>query len=119
MSIRRLHNDARLSQIVIHQRTVYLAGQVANDLSSDIEQQTAETLQNVERLLLEAGSDISHLLSVTIYLKDIEAHFAGMNEVWDRWFPAGSAPARATLEARLCEPEILVEMSVVAALREG
>jgi enamine deaminase RidA (YjgF/YER057c/UK114 family) len=53
---------------------------------------------------------------VTIYLKDIEADFEGMNQVWDQWLPEGLAPARATVEARLCEPEILVELSVIAAL---
>jgi enamine deaminase RidA (YjgF/YER057c/UK114 family) len=116
MSIRRLHSDSRLSQIVIHGSTVYLAGQVADDLETGIEQQTRETLANIERLLAEAGSDATRILSVTIYLKDIEAHFAGMNAVWDQWLPAGSTPARATVEARLCEPQILVEMSVVAAL---
>ncbi|MGH8464704.1 MAG: Rid family hydrolase, partial [Pseudomonas sp.] len=51
-----------------------------------------------------------------IYLKDIDAHFQGMNSVWDSWLPKGVAPARATVEAKLCEPEILVELSVVAAL---
>jgi enamine deaminase RidA (YjgF/YER057c/UK114 family) len=53
---------------------------------------------------------------VTIYLKDIDAHFAGMNSVWDKWLPKGVAPARATVEAKLCEPEILVEFSVTAAM---
>ncbi|EQM78899.1 RidA family protein [Stutzerimonas stutzeri] len=116
MPIQRLHTDARMSQIVIHRGTVYLAGQVGEDLSAGIEQQTRETLENIERLLRQAGTDKQHILSVTIYLKDIEADFAGMNAVWDSWLPTGVAPARATVEARLCEPEILVELSVVAAL---
>lgn len=116
MSIRRLHSDQRLSQIVIHNQTVYLAGQVGEDMAAGVEQQTRETLANIERLLAEAGTDASRILSVTIYLKDIDADFAGMNAVWDSWLPAGTTPARATVEAKLCEPEILVEMSVVAAL---
>ena len=45
-----------------------------------------------------------------------DADFAGMNSVWDEWLPKGAQPARATVEAKLCEPEILVELSVVAAL---
>ncbi|TLX58697.1 RidA family protein, partial [Stutzerimonas nosocomialis] len=89
-----------------------------DDLSAGIEQQTRETLAAIEALLAEAGSDKRHILSVTIYLKDIDAHFAGMNAVWDQWLPEGVAPARATVEAKLCEPEILVELSVVAALPE-
>jgi len=105
-----------MSQIVVHGSTVYLAGQVGEDMNAGIEQQTRETLENIERLLAEAGTDKQHLLSVTIYLKDIDADFAGMNAVWDKWLPEGVAPARATVEAKLCEPEILVELSVVAAL---
>ena len=116
MAIQRQLTNERMSQIVAHNGTVYLAGQVGDDLSAGIEQQTRETLGNIERLLDLAGTDKNHLLSVTIYLKDIDAHFEGMNAVWDQWLPKGVAPARATVEAKLCEPQILVELSVVAAL---
>ncbi|WP_304640330.1 RidA family protein [Pseudomonas sp.] len=117
MSVQRLHTNRRMSQVVIHQNTVYLAGQVAadDDLSADAATQTRSTLNEIEKLLAEAGTDKTRLLSVTIYLKDIERDFEAMNSVWDTWLPEGTAPARATVEARLCEPEILVEMSVVAA----
>ncbi|MFO2461865.1 RidA family protein [Pseudomonas sp. 15FMM2] len=116
MSIQRQLTNERMSQIVVHSGTVYLAGQVGDDMSAGIEQQTRETLANIERLLDLAGTDKSKLLSVTIYLKDIDADFAGMNAVWDQWLPKGVAPARATVESKLCEPQILVELSVVAAL---
>lgn len=116
MSIQRQLTNERMSQIVVHSGTVYLAGQVGDDMSAGIEQQTRETLANIERLLDLAGTDKTKLLSVTIYLKDIDADFAGMNAVWDKWLPQGVAPARATVESKLCEPEILVELSVVAAL---
>ena len=116
MSVQRQLTNERMSQIVIHNGTVYLAGQVGDDMNAGIEQQTRETLANIERLLDLAGTDKSRLLSVTIYLKDIDAHFAGMNSVWDQWLPKGVAPARATVESKLCEPQILVELSVVAAL---
>lgn len=117
MAIQRLHTDRRMSQIVVHQDTVYLAGQVAadDDLDKDAATQTRSTLLEIEKRLTEAGSDKTRVLSVTIYLSDINADFAAMNQVWDQWLPAGTAPARATVEARLCEPEILVEMSVIAA----
>ena len=116
MSVQRQLTNERMSQIVVHSGTVYLAGQVGDDMSAGIEQQTRETLANIERLLDLAGTDKTRLLSVTIYLKDIDADFAGMNAVWDKWLPKGAAPARATVESKLCEPEILVELSVVAAL---
>ncbi len=116
MPIQRQLTNERMSQVVVHNGTVYLAGQVGDDMSAGIEQQTRETLANIERLLDLAGTDKSRLLSVTIYLRDIDAHFEGMNSVWDKWLPKGVAPARATVESKLCEPEILVELSVVAAL---
>ncbi|MCK9797425.1 hypothetical protein BK634_02040 [Pseudomonas chlororaphis] len=116
MSIQRQLTNERMSQIVVHSGTVYLAGQVGDDLQAGVEQQTRETLANIERLLDLAGTDKSKLLSATIYLKDIDAHFEGMNSVWDQWLPKGVAPARAAVEAKLCEPEILVEISIVAAL---
>lgn len=121
MSIQRQHANARMSQIVIHQNTVYLAGQVAadDDLAKDAGEQTRSTLAEIEKLLAQAGTDKTRILSVTIYLKDIDADFAAMNRVWDQWLPQGSAPARATVEAKLCEPEILVEMSVIAAIPQG
>ena len=116
MSVQRQLINERLSQIVTFNNTVYLAGQVGDDMAAGIEQQTRETLNSIERLLELAGTDKTRLLSVTIYLKDIDADFEGMNSVWDQWLPKGVAPARATVEAKLCEPEILVELSVVAAL---
>lgn len=116
MSIERLHSNKRMSLVVKHQGTVYLAGEVANDFQAGIAQQTRETLNNIERLLDEAGTDKNHILSATIYLKDIDAHFAGMNDVWDQWAPAGKAPARAAVEAKMCEEGILVEISIIAAL---
>ena len=116
MSIQRQLTNERMSQIVVHSGTVYLAGQVGDDMNAGIDQQTRETLANIERLLDLAGTDKTRLLSVTIYLKDIDADFAGMNAVWDKWLPKGVAPARATVESKLCEPEILGELSGVAAL---
>jgi enamine deaminase RidA (YjgF/YER057c/UK114 family) len=116
MVIQRQLTNERMSQIVAHNGVVYLAGQVGDDMAAGIEQQTRETLASIERLLDLAGSSKEHLLSVTIYLKDIDAHFEGMNAVWDQWLPKGVAPARATVQARLCEPGILVELSVTAAL---
>ncbi|MDH0745923.1 RidA family protein [Pseudomonas sp. GD03842] len=116
MSVQRQLTNERMSQIVAHNGTLYLAGQVANDLNAGIEQQIRETLGNIERLLDLAGTDTTRLLSVTIYLKDIDAHFAAMNSVWDTWLPKGVAPARATVEAKMAAPNVLIEISVIAAL---
>lgn len=115
MSIQRLLSDTRMSAIVKHGQTVYLAGEVANDLEGDIEAQTGETLANIESLLAQAGTDKGRILSATIYLRDIETDFAGMNRVWGRWLAQGTAPARATVQAALCDRRMRVEISVVAA----
>src|ERR1043165_6956485 len=98
MSVQRQLTNERMSQIVTHNGTVYLAGQVGDDMNAGIEQQTRETLANIERLLDLAGTVKNRLLSVTIYLKDIDAHFAGMNSVWDQWLPKRSEERRVGKE---------------------
>jgi enamine deaminase RidA (YjgF/YER057c/UK114 family) len=82
MAVTRHHVGARLSEIAIHNGTVYLAGQIAEDTEQDISGQTREVLGHIDRLLEEANSDKSHLLSVQIYVSDI-ANFPAMNAVWD------------------------------------
>ena len=116
MAVIRHHVGARLSETAIHNGTVYLAGQIAEDTAQDIRGQTREVLGHIDRLLAEADSDKSLLLSVQIYISDM-VHFGGMNVVWDEWAPAGNTPPRATVEAKLANPECLVEIVVVAAQR--
>ncbi len=114
MSITRIDTTPRTSRIVEHNGTIYLCGQIAKDDTRDIKEQTATTLENVEELLNKSGSDKKHILSVTIYIRDMK-DFSDMNEVWDTWFEEGHKPARACVEARMARPELLIEMSVVAA----
>ena len=116
MAITRLESGQRMSKAVTHNDTVYLCGQVAGDESAGIQGQTRTMLEKVEALLVRAGSDKRHILSATLYIKDMK-YFAGMNEVWEQWVPQGCAPARACVEARMARPELLVEVSVVAALK--
>ena len=114
MEIQRHHVGKRLSEIAVHNGTVYLAGQIAENTDQDIVGQTREVLGYVDRLLGEAGSDKSRILSCQIYIASM-AHFAGMNEVWDGWVVPGATPPRATVEAKLANPACLVEIVVVAA----
>ncbi|MYM66920.1 RidA family protein [Pseudoduganella sp. FT55W] len=116
MEIKRLHVGKRLSEVAIHNNTVYLAGQIPDDLSLDIKGQTREVLAHIDRLLGESGSDKTCILSCQIYLKDM-ADFPGMNEEWDAWVPQGHTPPRATVEAKLYDPRVLVEIIVIAAQR--
>lgn len=117
MDITRIHTSARGSGIVINNGVVYLSGQVADDPSADIQEQTRSILAKIDVLLEEAGSDKEHLLSVSIYLRDIDNHFAPMNEVWNAWLPEGKGPARACVEARMARAALLVEICVTAAVR--
>ncbi len=102
--------------IVTHNNTVYLSGQVAEDPHADITRQTQSTLARVDELLIEAGTDREHLLSATIYLRNIDRDFAPMNDVWNAWVIDGHQPARACVEAHLARKALLVEICVIAAL---
>ncbi|WP_448548811.1 RidA family protein [Thalassotalea fusca] len=114
--IERIETKARMSKIVKHNGTVYLCGQVCEDAIDDITGQTQTMLAKVESLLEQAGSSKEHMLSATIYLKTM-ADFAKMNDVWDAWVPEGHAPARACVQAAMARDVLLVEISVVAALK--
>jgi len=116
MAVIRHHVGKRLSEIAVHNGTVYLAGQIAEDTNQDITGQTREVLDHIDRLLKEANSDKSLLLSAQIYLSDM-TYFGGMNAVWDDWVAQDAAPPRATVEAKLANPECLIEIVVVAAQR--
>ncbi|MEZ5676310.1 Enamine deaminase RidA, house cleaning of reactive enamine intermediates, YjgF/YER057c/UK114 family [Thalassovita litoralis] len=111
--ITRIGVGARMSQAVVHNGTVYLAGQVGE--GATVAEQTRDCLAQVDALLAQAGSSKEAILSTTIWLADM-ADFADMNSVWDEWVPAGHTPARATGEAKLAAPKYKVEIIVVAAV---
>ena len=115
MSIQRHHVGKRLANMVVHAGTIYLAGQVGDDLSADITTQAKQVLAQIDRLLGEAGSDKTRILSATIYLPDMN-DFAAMNAVWEAWVPAGQPPARATVQAKLAAPGYKIEIQVIAAV---
>jgi enamine deaminase RidA (YjgF/YER057c/UK114 family) len=115
MSIERLHVGKRMSQAVIRDDTVYLAGQVAqNAAGRSVAEQTQDVLAEIDRLLAQAGSDKSKLLTAQIWLADIST-FDEMNEVWDAWVAPGDPPVRACVEAKLARPQFTVEIMVTAA----
>jgi len=113
--IERQQTKQRMSRVVKHNGTIYLCGQVCADATQDITEQTQTMLDKVDQLLIESGSSREHILSATIYVKDMALHFAAMNAVWDAWVPEGYAPARACVEASMAREALLVEISVIAA----
>lgn len=114
--LKRVGVGARMSEAVVHNGVAYLAGQVPGDTSQDAEGQTEQVLAIIDRILAEAGSDKTRILSAQVFLPDI-ADFAAMNRAWDAWVPQGHTPARATIEARLAKPEYKVEIMVIAAVK--
>ena len=115
MTIQRFHIGPRLSEMAIHNGTIYLAGQVATDTTQDMGGQTAQVLAMIDRLLAEAGSDKTKILSTTIYITDM-ADFPAMNAVWDAWVVAGATPPRATVTAQLAKSAYKVEIQLIAAI---
>jgi enamine deaminase RidA (YjgF/YER057c/UK114 family) len=115
MSIRRINPGPRFCGAVVHGSTVYLAGQTASDPSAGARGQTEQVFQKIDDLLAAAGTDKSRLLSATVYLSDIR-YFEEMNAAWEAWVDKHNMPTRATVEAKLASPRLLVEIVVTAAL---
>lgn len=113
--IQRYDTGPRMSEMVVHNGTVYLAGQIADDADADIAGQTREVLAAIDALLARAGSDKSRILRAQIFLVDL-ADFAAMNAVWEQWVVPGHTPARATVQAALANPKWKIEIVVTAAV---
>ncbi|MAH83084.1 MAG: hypothetical protein CBB68_01055 [Rhodospirillaceae bacterium TMED8] len=116
MNVERKHVGDRMSKVVIHGDTVYLAGQVAiNAPGKSVAQQTEDILAIIDTYLADAGTDKSKLLSANLWITDM-AHFSEMNAVWDAWVVPGKTPCRACVEANLANEKYSVEIMVTAAL---
>lgn len=113
MSIKRIGVGPRMSDIVIHGNTVYLAGQVGEGAS--VTEQCRSALAEIDALLAKAGSSKSKILQTIIYLSDMST-FGEMNAVWESWVDPANTPARATSEAKLATPDYKVEFIVTAAI---
>jgi len=113
--IRRIDPGSRMSEAVILGDRIHCSGMIPEDTSADITGQVQQALAEIDSLLARGGSDKTKILSAVIWLADI-SDFAAMNKVWDAWVVPGQTPARATVEARLNDPKMKVEIMVVAAL---
>lgn len=114
-NIERFNVDKRLSDMAIHNGVAYLAGQVPDDATLDTTGQTEQVLAMIDKLLAQAGTDKTKILMTQIYVANMK-EFDGMNKAWDAWVPAGHSPPRATIEARLANPDFKVEIVVTAAI---
>ncbi|MFQ3787209.1 RidA family protein [Halomonas sp. A29] len=118
MTIEYQESNARMSQVAIHNGTVYLAGQVPGDATADMRGQTEQVLARIDELLAQAGTSKENLISAQVWVTDM-AEFGQMNEAWEAWVVPGRPPVRAALEAKLAKPEWKVEIMVIAALPEA
>lgn len=112
--IKRIETGPRMSQAVIANGFVFLAGQVGEPGTS-VTEQTRAILAQIDSLLAQAGTDKTRIVSAQIWMADM-ADFAEMNAVWDAWVPQGHTPARATGESALATPDYKVEIIVTAVL---
>lgn len=114
-NITKLDSNETLSEIAIHNGIVYLAGQVPNDDSLDIKGQSKEVFANIDAALAKAGTDKSKILSAQVFITDL-ANFDAFNEEWKAWVKGTTPPVRATVEAKLVNPNWLIEIMVIATI---
>lgn len=113
--IQRITTNRRLSQAVISNGHAFLSGQTASDPQADFETQTKQVLVKIDALLKEVGSSREKMISASVWLTDI-SQFNDFNAIWDAWIPEGYAPARACVESKLANPNLLVEVSIITAI---
>lgn len=114
MNVQRIDTTSRYSEAVIVNGLIFFAGMVPDTEAHDIKSQTENVLKQVDALLERCLSDRNKLVDATIFLADL-ADYAAMNQVWDAWLPAGKAPARTTVAAKLADPHWRIEIKIVAA----
>jgi len=98
MDIVRHGVGPRMTQMLIHNNTVYLCGQTAEKKADTVGEQTRHILAQIDELLATAGSHKSRLLQVQIWLANM-AYYDEMNAVWDAWVEPGHTPGRAGAES--------------------
>ena len=109
------------SQAIIHNGLIYVAGQLPIDPATgekklgSIEEQTEQVLTNIREILLAVGSDLNHVLKMTVYVSDISL-WGKVNEVYARML-GEHRPARAVVPVRELHHGFLIEIEAVAAVR--
>ena len=117
MTIKRLGDATSVADATIHGNTVYLAGQVAEDpVPTSVYEQSKQVFAQIDAVLKEAGTDKTRLLRVQVFIA-VMASFEEMNRAWKEWIPAGQAPARATVEAKLYDRRWALEVIATAAVK--
>jgi len=114
VSIKRHQPGKLFSAAVEHGGIVYVAGQVAEDMTQGAKGQTEQVLKKIDAILAAAGTNKSRILSANVWVTDIRNRDE-MNSAWTAWVDPANLPARATVEAKLADPRMLVEIMVTCA----
>lgn len=113
--IQRIGVTTRWSDVVIYNGLAKWV-EVPNDATADPSGQIEQVLSQMGQTLERIGSDRSQVIQVVIYLEDLST-VQEFNRQWDTWFPEGSAPVRACVQAHL-QAGYAVEMIIEAAVLE-
>ena len=109
------------SQAIVHGDTIYVAGQLpiepetGEKKTGPIEEQAEQVLRNIAEILQAAGSDLNHVLTVTVYIADMSL-WERLNAVYTRFF-GEQRPARAVVPAPNLHFGFQVEIDAIAALK--
>ena len=98
---------------------VFVSGQTgrnpaSGEVGADVSEQTRNVLERIKICLEDAGTSLDNVLTATCWLKDA-GDFAAFNEVYNEYFTEGK-PARATVQATLMGPDLVVEIMVTACI---
>ncbi len=105
------------SQAIIANGMLYVSGQIpvnptTGEVSSDISEQTKQSMENIKAILTEAGTDFTKVVRCGIFIKNMD-DFAKINEVYGSYFTE-PYPARATVEVARLPKDVLVEIEAMA-----
>lgn len=105
------------SQAIEVNNMIFVSGQIpvdpmTNEIKNDVKEAAHQSLTNMKNILSEAGSDMSKVVKVTIFLKDIN-DFALVNEVYATYFNK-PYPARSCVAVKSLPKDVVLEMEAIA-----
>ncbi|MDD9178757.1 MULTISPECIES: RidA family protein [Aliivibrio] len=115
MDIQRINPSEKWSDVTVFNKMAHFV-EVPADETADMLGQVEQVFAQAEAMLASVNSDKSRLVSVTIYVTDF-ANLSILNDAWIKWLPEGCAPSRACLKVELADPDYLVEIAFVAAVK--
>lgn len=99
---------------------LFISGQIPvnpvdGTIPETIEEQTKQSLENIQAILKEAKLDFNSVVKTTVFLKNLN-DFASMNEVYSRYFTGEGLPARAAIEVARLPKDVKIEIEAIAIL---